>query len=701
MTYLFKNISLSVILKNPIFLIGLTVRLILLFFVPETHSNWFTPFLNNSILGNTLDPWSSHVAASGSLLAFPYGIVMYIMLLPGMLLGLFLSSLLNTPFFVSIGLGLIVFVFDLIILMSLLDFKKDQTVKILVLYWLSPIVIIVGYWHGQLDLIPVLFLVLSLFSMFSSHPIKSAVLIACAVSAKFVMILTLPFFFIFLMQPSKKFSHFLPFTVTFFLLSTLLFLPIMILPNANLMVLGTDEVNKIYDLKLSLGENLSIYFLPATYVLLICLVLWLKRISSSLFVSFLSVSLLLVVTMTPASPGWYLWFVPFMTLTLVAGSNRLVIFAILHGIVYGLFYVINSSGSQFVFTALNWDPTNTFGFLNDAQVLSLLASLLFALNLAMSALLLREGFLRNHYFRLTRRPFIIGISGDSGSGKDTLAETVAAFLGNSKTTHLSGDNYHLWDRHKPMWKVMTHLHPLANDLTQLRSDVYALRSGKSVSGRHYDHTTGSMTKVSPINSNDFIVVSGLHALYDPKLNYVYDIKVFLDMDEQLRQFFKIQRDVHARGHSKEQVAKSIENRKSDREHFIQPQLTAADIIFKISPLHENLLKVDEKSYLLSTLKLKLRVTLKSDTPYRELVRLIVGVCGLHVDVVLRQAFGSIEITLEGDLEKEDVELVARSLSNELGELISEQPKWTGGLGGLMQLFMFNQVIYEMKQKLEI
>ena len=37
-------------------------------------------------------------------------------------------------------------------------------------------------------------------------------------------------------------------------------------------------------------------------------------------------------------------------------------------------------------------------------------------------------------------------------------------FGDHSSVILSGDNYHYWDRNKPSWKLLTHLHPSANNL---------------------------------------------------------------------------------------------------------------------------------------------------------------------------------------------------------------------------------------------
>ncbi len=62
-----------------------------------------------------------------------------------------------------------------------------------------------------------------------------------------------------------------------------------------------------------------------------------------------------------------------------------------------------------------------------------------------------------------------------------------------------------------------------------------------------------------------------------------DIKIFLDMDEDLRRYLKIQRDVHLRGHSIEEVIAVLESRTEDAERFIKPPEQHADVVFRISP----------------------------------------------------------------------------------------------------------------------
>ena len=117
-------------------------------------------------------------------------------------------------------------------------------------------------------------------------------------------------------------------------------------------------------------------------------------------------------------------------------------------------------------------------------------------------------FSRNDFFRLSRKPFVIGISGDSSSGKDTLANSIIDFFGKHSVVKHSGDDYHHWDRNENMWQVMTHINPKANDLERYYKDLISLIDGKNIKVTQYDHFIGKITKSeSYINDIDLDIIS--------------------------------------------------------------------------------------------------------------------------------------------------------------------------------------------------
>jgi uridine kinase len=305
-----------------------------------------------------------------------------------------------------------------------------------------------------------------------------------------------------------------------------------------------------------------------------------------------------------------------------------------------------------------------------------------AIGLVLAIRIWREAISRNDFFRLSRKPLVLGVAGDSGAGKDTFADAIAGLFGDHSVVKLSGDDYHLWDRQKPMWQVMTHLNPVANDLEGFCNDLLSLTDGKSVLSRHYDHETGRMTKPFRVKSNDVIIASGLHALYLPLLRECYNLKIYLNIDEGLRQHFKLKRDVLQRGYTVERVLGSFDKREPDSESFIRPQSNHADLILSLQPIHPRILEdLDDKH----PLRLKLVVETKNGFNELSMHRVFVGVCGLRVDIVVGNDGADIKMTIEGEVSAEDVAMAAGKLCPRALEFLDNPPKWQDGMLGLMQV----------------
>jgi uridine kinase len=170
---------------------------------------------------------------------------------------------------------------------------------------------------------------------------------------------------------------------------------------------------------------------------------------------------------------------------------------------------------------------------------------------------------------------VFAICGDSGSGKSTLSGILQRMFSNAVL--LEGDRYHKWDRSDTRWKNTTHLNPDANYLAKMHTDVYNLKLGKEIYQVNYDHNTGKFTDKQTIKSADNVIVCGLHSLYGNN-NDVYNIKIFMDTQTELKNKWKIHRDVKERGHNVDKVIENIKKRKIDYETYILPQKENADII---------------------------------------------------------------------------------------------------------------------------
>ena len=189
---------------------------------------------------------------------------------------------------------------------------------------------------------------------------------------------------------------------------------------------------------------------------------------------------------------------------------------------------------------------------------------------------------------------IFAICGDSGSGKSTLSSLLKNYYNNSFT--LECDRYHKWERNNKNWDQTTHLNPNANYITKMEEDIFNLKLGNEIYQVDYDHHSGKFTEKQLINPSDNLIVCGLHSLYGD--NNLYDLKIFMDTDDDLKKKWKIRRDVLERGYNIEKVLDNIKKRENDFNKFIKPQRDNADIIIRFfSKDVINFADLDEKNTL--------------------------------------------------------------------------------------------------------
>lgn len=174
---------------------------------------------------------------------------------------------------------------------------------------------------------------------------------------------------------------------------------------------------------------------------------------------------------------------------------------------------------------------------------------------------------------------IIAISGDSGSGKTSLSK-ILELLFEKEVCILETDRYHKWERGNKNYKKYTHLNPYANHLERMSEDVFQYKIGEDVYQVDYNHKNGKFTQKQKIKNKNNLVLCGLHTLYQPNMNKLLNLKIYLDTDRELINKWKIERDVKERGYSLEKVLKQIEGRQKDYNKYIIQQKANSDIIIQ-------------------------------------------------------------------------------------------------------------------------
>jgi phosphoribulokinase len=86
-----------------------------------------------------------------------------------------------------------------------------------------------------------------------------------------------------------------------------------------------------------------------------------------------------------------------------------------------------------------------------------------------------------------------------------------------------------------------------------------------------------------VEPREFIIVEGLLGYATRAMRDTYDVKVYLEPNEDLRKKWRIRRDCMERGYKEDEVRKSLEKRASDSIEFIEPQRTFADMVVSFYP----------------------------------------------------------------------------------------------------------------------
>jgi phosphoribulokinase len=190
------------------------------------------------------------------------------------------------------------------------------------------------------------------------------------------------------------------------------------------------------------------------------------------------------------------------------------------------------------------------------------------------------------------RVVLIGVAGDSGCGKSTFLRRLTDLFGEELITVICLDDYHSLDRKERKQAGVTALNPKANNFDLMAEQIKALKEGKEITKPIYNHETGLIDPPELIKPTPIVVIEGLHPMYDERVRSLLDFSVYLDIDDEVKIAWKIQRDMAERGHSYEDVLAQINSRRPDFEAYIAPQRQYADAVIQVLPTR--LIKDDQE-----------------------------------------------------------------------------------------------------------
>ncbi|MDD6656337.1 MAG: uridine kinase [Lachnospiraceae bacterium] len=565
-------------LKTVIILTVLFKLLLMGFFSSDYQDLMFIPFVKCFLTGEG-NPYQYYYD-NQLLSSFPYPPVMLFVECIG---GIFVTYLQNLPVFLqNILFKLPILLLDLLGLFYLMKISKSKRKYILVLYFLSPVILYASYMHGQLDIIPTVFLIGAIYYLTQSGiknwEWKYGVFLTLALASKFHIVAVVPLFFLYLYKKKGR-KKAVVLTGLPILATAAIVLPFWGSGFAN-MVLFNKEQSAIGNVFIDYGNArllLSVLVLLFVYFQAFRI----NQINRDLLISMSGLLFSIFLAFVPAMPAWYIWVVPFFMLYLAGlreNRGKMVLVYGVFNLLYLLYYVCFHA-TQFVDLYFLRKSLSCLK-IDNPDMKNIVFTLMLGIFLILVVSMYQYGVNSNSYYKRRNRPFTIGIAGDSGAGKSRLLQMLDELLSEERILNIEGDGDHKWERGNENWKDMTHLNPKANYLYRQAEDIRILRDGNAVKRADYDHATGTFTSKKKVAPKPYIVLCGLHSLYLPQMRRVLDMKIFLDTDENLRCYWKISRDQGDRGHDKASVMQQIEARRKDAEKYIYPQKQYADLVIR-------------------------------------------------------------------------------------------------------------------------
>lgn len=183
---------------------------------------------------------------------------------------------------------------------------------------------------------------------------------------------------------------------------------------------------------------------------------------------------------------------------------------------------------------------------------------------------------------MSTRPFIVAITGGSGSGKTTTAGQLLDLLKPLDAQLISQDDYYKNSKALPDFDPATYDFdtPDARDHDLLAVHLKALRAAEAIEVPVYDFTIhGRREATQHVVPGDVIILEGTHTLCDPAIYELCDLRVFVDTPDDIRLLRRLLRDIHERGRTPETVANQyLATVRPAYERWTGPSRLNADLI---------------------------------------------------------------------------------------------------------------------------
>lgn len=179
-------------------------------------------------------------------------------------------------------------------------------------------------------------------------------------------------------------------------------------------------------------------------------------------------------------------------------------------------------------------------------------------------------------------PLVIGIAGGSGSGKTTVANIILERVGRQRIAYLPHDAYYrdLTGLAPAQRELVNFDHPNSLESDLLAEHIRQLKKWQTIQLPIYDFTHDRRTgETIPVKPQRVILVEGILIFAEKALRDLFDVKLFVDTDADLRFIRRLERDINERGRTTENVVKQyLSSVRPMHLEFVEPSKRYADVI---------------------------------------------------------------------------------------------------------------------------
>jgi uridine kinase len=181
-----------------------------------------------------------------------------------------------------------------------------------------------------------------------------------------------------------------------------------------------------------------------------------------------------------------------------------------------------------------------------------------------------------------QHPVTIAVVGGTGAGKTTISNAILDRVGSHHIALIPHDSYYkdLEDIPFAQPGIRNFDHPDALNTGLMIEHIKQLQHGKAVDIPIYDFTNYQITdQVQRIDPQPIILIEGILILSEPMLRALFDIKIYVDIDADIRFIRRLQRDIVERGRSVESVINQyLTTVRPMHMQFVEPSRRYADVI---------------------------------------------------------------------------------------------------------------------------